>query len=142
MSPLFALHLIAVGVWVGVIAAETVIELDGKKDDASLIKASKLHYTTDIWIEIPSFITVLLTGILMLTETHLQGLFLVKVICGLIAVIANLICVYGVFVRNQHAVNHNIHGVRSTEPVLVVGGIGFIPSFIAAIAIAAYLTLQ
>ncbi len=142
MNSLLTLHLVALGIWIGVVAAETVIELGGKKDHVSHINASKLHFITDIWIEIPSFTIVLITGVLMLAEEHLSGLFLIKVICGFIAIIANLVCVYGVFIRNRHAINNDISGVQSTEPILIVGGIVFIPSFIAAIVIAAYLTLQ
>jgi len=77
----------------------------------------------------------------MLTEQHLHGLFLAKIVCGLIAIAANIVCVYAVFVRNRHARNKQIAGVQSTERILVAGGIGFIPSFIAAIAIATYLVI-
>jgi hypothetical protein len=139
MSSLLALHLVAVGIWIGVVAAETFIELDGKEDDRSHIKASRLHYLTDIWVEIPAFTTVLVTGALMLTDEHLHGLVLVKIVCGLIAIVANIVCVYAVFVRNRHAGKQNMVGVQSAERVLLVGGVAFIPSFIAAIAIASYL---
>lgn len=141
MNPLLILHVLAVGVWIGVIIAETVIELDGKQDDSSHIKASKLHFLTDIWVEIPAFTTVLITGGLMLTKTHFSGLFLLKLLCGLFAIAANIVCVYGVFIRNKHARVGNITGVKAAERVLLRGGIGFIPSFIAAIVIAAYLII-
>lgn len=139
MNSLLTLHLVAVGIWIGVVAAETVIELDGKKDESSHFSASKLHFMTDIWIEIPAFTIVFITGVLMMTKAHFSGLFLAKVIFGLIAIVANLICVYGVFVRNRYATNRDIYGVRSVEPILVRGGVGFVPSFIAAISIAMYL---
>ncbi len=141
MSSLLALHLVAVGIWVGVVAVETFIELDGKKDDQSHIKASRLHYLTDIWVEIPAFTTVLITGALMLADEHLHDLFLVKIVCGLIAIASNLVCVYAVFVRNRHAGKQDMEGVHSAERVLLAGGVAFIPSFIAAIAIASYLVI-
>ena len=38
------------------------------KDDESYIRASKMHYLTDIWIEIPAFTAVLITGLLMFVD--------------------------------------------------------------------------
>ena len=101
MTMLLTLHLLALGIWIGVVGAEFAIEFDGMKDDESHIRASKLHYTTDIWVEIPAFMTVLITGLLMLREDHLSGPFLYKVIFGLLAVAFNIVCVYAVFKRHK-----------------------------------------
>ena len=136
MDALLALHLVAVGIWIGVVGAEFFIEFDGKHDDASYIKASKMHYATDIWIEIPAFLTVLVTGALMLDGSHLEGLFLYKVIFGVAAVIFNLVCVYAVFVRRRFALAGDIAGMKSTDPAMRLGGAGFIPSFLIAIVLA------
>lgn len=75
MTILLSIHLIALGIWVGVVGAEFAIEFDGMKDDESFIKASKTHYATDIWIEMPAFTSVFVTGFLMLNESHLDGFF-------------------------------------------------------------------
>ncbi len=73
MNALLVLHLVALGVWIGVVAAEFFIEFDGMKDDNSLIKASKMHFATDIWIEVPAFTVVLITGVLMLGSGLPEG---------------------------------------------------------------------
>ncbi len=138
MKTLLTLHVLALGVWIGVVAAEFVIEFDGMKDDASHIKASKLHYATDIWIEIPSFMVVLVTGLLMLDADRLSGLFLYKVIFGLLAVAANIVCVYAVFKRRSYAVSGDIAGMASTDPAMKLGGACFIPTFMIALALGAY----
>jgi len=52
MTILLVLHLLALGIWIGVVGAEFFIELDGMKDDDSLERAAELHYKTDLWIEI------------------------------------------------------------------------------------------
>lgn len=138
MTPLLSLHLLALGIWIGVVAAEFVIEFYGMRDDASLITASKLHYLTDIWIEIPSFITVLITGLLMLDTEHLEGMFLLKVICALLAVLFNCICVYAVFARRKYALLSDLNKIASTDLPMKVGGAGFIPSFLCALSIGLY----
>lgn len=136
MDGLLTLHLVAVGIWVGVVGAEFFIEFDGKNGDEALIKASKMHYATDIWIEIPAFMTVLVTGALMLDASHLEGLFLYKVIFGVAAVIFNLVCVYAVYVRRRFALVGDIEGMRSTDPAMRLGGAGIIPSFLIAAVLA------
>ena len=42
MSLILIIHLIAIGIWIGVVGAEFAIEFDGMKDDESYIRASKM----------------------------------------------------------------------------------------------------
>lgn len=142
LSALLTLHLLGLGIWVGVVAAEVVIEFDGAKSNDSLINASKLHYLTDIWVEIPAFALVLITGLLMISPDHLEGAFLYKVILGVAAVAFNLVCVYAVFKRRRYAIENNIKGMQSTDPIMRLGGAGFIPSFLAAIVLGLYFVFQ
>jgi len=133
---------LGLGIWAGVVAAEVVIELDGAKSDDSLINASKLHYLTDIWVEIPAFSLVLITGLLMLSPEQLQGAFLYKVILGTAAVAFNFVCVYAVFKRRGYALVNDIKGMQSTDPVMKLGGAGFIPCFLGAIILGLYFVFQ
>ena len=141
MTMLLTLHLLALGIWIGVVSAEFVIEFDGMKNDESYISASKLHYATDIWIEIPAFMTVLITGLLMLNGGHLSGLFLYKVIFGLLAVTFNIVCVYAVFKRRRYAISGDIEGMKSVDPVMKLGG-AIIPAFLIAFALGMYIVVQ
>jgi hypothetical protein len=138
MNPLLTLHLVAVGIWIGVVAAEFFIEFDGMKNDESHIKASLMHFATDIWVEIPAFLIVLVTGALMINSSHLEGVFLYKVLFGLLAVIFNIICVRAVFKRRRFAMVADIAGMNTTNPLMKLGGAGFIPAFTIAIALAIY----
>ena len=141
MSLLLTLHILALGIWIGVVAAEFLIEFDGMKDNDALIKASKLHFSTDIWVEIPAFTTVLITGLLMINTSHLQGAFLYKIIFGLAAIAFNIVCVYAVFKRCAYAIVGDMDGVRSTDPVMKLGGTGFIATFLGTVFIAIYLLI-
>lgn len=113
MSLLLIIHLIALGIWIGVVGAEFAIEFDGMKDDESHIRASKLHYITDIWVEIPAITAVLVTGVLMLNGNHLAGVFLYKITFALLTILFNIICVYAVFKRRKFALSSDLEGMRS-----------------------------
>tara|TARA_R110002049_G_scaffold161198_3_gene326717 strand:+ start:3899 stop:4321 length:423 start_codon:yes stop_codon:yes gene_type:complete len=131
-------HLIALGIWIGVVGAEFAIEFDGMKSDENLIKASKMHYTTDLWVEIPAFTTVLITGLLMLNESHLEGVFLYKVIFALLAIFFNIICVYAVFKRRKYALKSDIEGMKTTDKAMAIGGL-IVPTFLIAFGLAIYI---
>lgn len=138
MSLILIIHLIAIGIWIGVVGAEFAIEFDGMKDDESYIRASKMHYLTDIWIEIPAFTAVLITGLLMLNESHLAGVFLYKVIFAVLAIMFNIICVYAVFKRRKFALSSDIEGMRSADTAMKIGGL-IIPTFLVAFVLGIYL---
>lgn len=138
MSGILILHLVALGIWIGVVGAEFFIEFDGMKDDESYIRAAKMHFATDMWVEIPAFMTVLVTGAFLLAGHSLEGVFLFKVVFGVLAVVFNLVCVYAVVRRRRLALAGDIEGMRATEGAMKLGGAGFIPCFLMAIALAAY----
>lgn len=141
MSGLLVLHLLAVGVWIGVVGAEFFIEFDGMSDDASHVRAAKMHFATDIWIEIPAFTIVLVTGVLMLGPGPLEGMLFYKVLFGVLAVLFNLVCVYAVFRRRRFALTNDVAGMNSTNVAMRLGGAGFIPAFLVALVLAAFLVL-
>ncbi len=138
MSLLLITHLIALGIWIGVVGAEFAIEFDGMKDDESYIRASRLHYITDLWVEIPAFTTVLVTGLLMLNESHLSGVFAYKLAFALLAIFFNIVCVYAVFKRRKFALSSDLEGMRSAEKIMKVGGL-IIPTFLVAFVLAIYM---
>lgn len=140
MTALLSLHLLSIGIWIGVVAAEFVIEFDGMKDEESLIRAAKLHYSTDKWVEIPAFTTALVTGLLMIRTEHLSGLFLAKIIFALLAISFNVICIVAVFRRRKFAIQNDVVGMESTNGLMRLGAL-IIPFFIIAFALAAYLTI-
>lgn len=138
MSLLLVVHLLALGIWIGVVGAEFAIEFDGKKNDISYIKAAKMHYVTDVWVEIPAFTIVLATGLLMLNESHLTGIFLYKIIFALLAIIFNIVCVHAVFKRRGFALQSDLDGMNSTSTAMKIGGL-IIPTFLITFILAIYI---
>ena len=140
MSILLFFHILAIGIWIGVVGAEFVIEFDGMKSDEARIRASRLHYLTDIWIEVPAFLIVLGTGLLMFQAENASGLFLTKVVFGLLAVGFNGICVLAVFRRQKFAAKGDKEGMDSVEPLMKFGGL-IIPVFLVAFGLGLYFVL-
>lgn len=138
MSFLLVIHLIALGIWIGVVGAEFAIEFDGMKNNESYVRAAKLHYITDIYVEIPAFTIVFFTGAIMLDESHLSGVFLYKVIFSLLAIFFNIICVYAVFKRHKFALSSDIQGMKSADRAMRVGGL-IIPAFLIAFVLSMHI---
>lgn len=134
MTAVLGIHLIALGVWIGVVGAEFVIEFAGMKDDEALKRAALLHYKTDVWVEIPAFLTVLVTGLLMVNTSHLGGLFLAKIGFALAAIALNMLNVYAVFRRRKFALLDDMEGVHSTARLIQVSSL-IIPCFLIAFGI-------
>jgi len=109
------IHLFFIGVWLGLYLVETVIEIVGHKTKNHILVA-KMHYYVDIFIEIPVFMTVLVTGLLLFDTNKFSGLYAIKIICGLIAVSANIVCFAFVAIRNQAARSNDLERVRKISP--------------------------
>lgn len=140
MSFLLTLHLLSIGIWMGVVGAEFVIEFDGMKSREARLRASRLHYLTDIFIEVPAFTVALVTGLLMLEVTHLSGLFLVKLIFGILAIGFNAICVLAVFKRYKYAQQNDKNRMDSVEPLMKLGGL-VIPTFLISLGLSIYFVI-
>lgn len=103
---LTGIHLTFAALWIGCVLTEALFEralLAG--DRASHLLLARLHARVDLLVEIPAFTGVLLTGIILSTQTH-SGSIAIKImmLCGLCAIITNVYCVWLVFQRRRAAV--------------------------------------
>jgi hypothetical protein len=101
---LLPLHLTFVGLWLGCVLTEVLFEraLLGQGRGQEKILAS-LHKRVDLFVEIPAFLSVVLTGLLMLPDAPRDPLLTVKIAFGLLAVLANIYCAKLVFKRARFA---------------------------------------
>ncbi len=141
MSILLTLHLLALGVWIGVVGAEFAIEFYGMRNEKALRTAAELHYQTDLWVEIPAFTTVLVTGILMLPDAQLSGLFLTKLTFALLAIAFNCVCVYAVVKRRACLRSDDVKGLATADRAMRIGG-AIVPTFLVAFALGLYLAIN
>ena len=103
MQPLAAAHILFLGLWGGLVAVEIAFEAQifrGKMDERSV---AGLHRITDRFIELPVLIAVLLTGWLLWKQTGFDHALLAKVMFGLGAVFANIVCYVIVEMRASEA---------------------------------------
>ncbi|MDH4263840.1 MAG: hypothetical protein OEV78_12435 [Spirochaetia bacterium] len=102
MNIVHFIHIFFVGCWLGVVAVEAVIEWRAAKDKQIHV-LGKWHYYIDIFVEIPVFSIVLLTGIVMISLINvIDQRIIIKVILGLIPVAVNVWCVYPVVMRKKN----------------------------------------
>jgi hypothetical protein len=101
MEPFHVAHLVALGIWLGVVITEVLFEFAGSDAD-SLRAAARFHYNVDKFGELPILFAVLITGtILAVRAWPLTPLHFIKIAASLIAVGFALICTLLVFQRRQ-----------------------------------------
>ncbi len=114
MTTLQLIHVFAVAFWLGCVATEIVIEQVGLRTAALRSSVPQFHFYIDRFVEIPAFSTVLVTGILMFNSAQFTGdwVYATKVICGLLAVGANIVSIYPVIMRKRMADLQDSAGVK------------------------------
>jgi hypothetical protein len=101
MEPVHVAHLIALGMWLGVVITEVLFEFAGS-DSQSLRAAARFHYNVDKYGELPILVAVLVTGTMLTVRAWpLTPLHVIKIATSLVAVDAALICVLWVFQRRR-----------------------------------------
>ena len=101
MEPLHLAHLMALGMWLGVVITEVLFEFAGS-DAESLRAAARFHYNVDKYGELPILVAVLVTGTMLTVRAWpLTPLHVIKIATSLVAVGAALICVLWVFQRRR-----------------------------------------
>ena len=101
MEPFHLAHIIALGMWLGVVVTEVLFEFTGSDAD-SLRAAARFHYNVDKFGEVPILCAVVITGLALTVRAWpLTPLHFVKIATSLIAVGANVICTMWVFERRR-----------------------------------------
>ncbi|MDE2421294.1 MAG: hypothetical protein KGO49_08975 [Gammaproteobacteria bacterium] len=105
MSPslLLSIHLFAVAFWFGVLGVEFILEQGRTRNRDHGYTVADIHFKIDMFLEMPAFAVVLITGLMMLDPSKLSGLYLLKVIAGSIAVSGNIYCLYPILKRKLAA---------------------------------------
>ena len=132
-------HLMLACFWLGLLAAETVLELSGR-DAVALRVMARVHRWIDTVFEIPVALAALATGLVLLSRLWpVRPLMLIHVAAGAIPVAVNLICTIWVHARARDSVDDSgvaelTRRVRLTGlaiPLVVLAlviGIGFMPA--------------
>lgn len=100
MTGWLLVHLLALGVWIGCIATETIVEHSVRGEGERDYVAS-VHWPIDLYVETPAFLIVGLSGAVLWSTTPHDGMLSLKVALGLTAVACNAACVWVVWARRQ-----------------------------------------
>ncbi len=137
MSSLQFIHVFAVFFWLGCVATEIVVEQVGLRAAALRPAVPQLHFYVDRFVEIPAFTTVLVTGVLLFDGGRFAGdwVYATKVICGLLAVGANIVSIYPVIMRKRMADAGDSAGVRRYGRMIDLTVPVGLPAAVAALGI-------
>jgi len=99
-------HVFALGVWMGCVTIEAILEALAHRDPALGAAVARMHFWIDMLVEVPTFTLVALSGAVMLRLELLHGAYALMVIVGSVAIAVNLWCVLPV-VRRKSAADSN-----------------------------------
>ena len=95
------IHLLSVGAWLGVVMTETLIEVYPYKNRGLHHSTIHFHYWIDLLVELPLVLLLLGSGIvLVFLSTSLDLLHILKIVTGLIPVVA---CFSGIYIVIRRA---------------------------------------
>jgi uncharacterized membrane protein len=132
---LLLFHLLFIGIWLGCVLTEALFEraLLGRGRAHELLLAD-LHKRVDVWIEIPAFAAVVVTGGMLLAQSAPSSWLHVKIALGLLAVLTNGVCVGLVFARAKAAhlghwerfdrLDHMQHQLGAVVLLALLGALG------------------
>jgi len=96
------LHLFSVAAWLGVVMTELVIEVYPYKNRGLYLSTIHFHYWIDLFVELPLVLLLLGSGIVLIfLNTNLDLLHILKIISGLIPVLACFVGIYVVINRSR-----------------------------------------
>lgn len=104
MTAWLVVHLGAVGIWLGCVLTEIAVEraLAGQGETTDRLLAG-LHRHIDLLVELPAFVVVLVSGGLLLADGNFSPWLYAKIAAGLLAILANAVCLYWVLRRARAA---------------------------------------
>ena len=111
---LLMVHVLAAGLWLGCVLTEVFFERALAAPPTREALAT-LHYRVDLFIELPVFLIVLLTGGAMLHTAQPTPALHVMMGFGLIAILANVYCVWLVIRRRKYALAGDTAGYERAD---------------------------
>ena len=136
---LLQIHLFAVAFWLGVVAVEYLLEQSRAQSHNQGFTVARLHRKIDLLFEMPAFLVVLITGILLFEPARFEGLYAVKVVAGAVAVLGNILCLVPVLRRRAAADKEDLGDVIAQSRLIDRISLTAIPAGLVALACGVYL---
>jgi len=138
MEPLLFFHLLAIGIWVGCVATEVVIELSLAQRVPQQSGLAYLHAQIDRFVELPVIVVALFTGLCLLSGVNWDRLLMIKVLIGAAAVILNSVAAFTVQRRWDCLRLGDMEGYARFHRWHERVGIGCVVSLVGAIVAGGY----
>ncbi|HZW12545.1 MAG TPA: hypothetical protein VFF81_05055 [Noviherbaspirillum sp.] len=137
---LLLFHLVFAGLWLGCVLTEVLFEraLLGRGKDYEVILAG-LHRRVDLFVEIPAFLAVLVTGALMVANVNPGPVLHTKIAFGVLAIAANIYCVSLVLRRAKAATEGHWEEFARLDHLQHKFGAVVLLGILAALGIGGYL---
>ena len=133
MNGWHAAHLVALGIWGGIVLAEGVVEVVGMRGRAASQVTARIHYAIDLLFEGPVLLAVLVTGAVLAWRTPLSTVHWVKIALALFAVGINFWCIGVVVGRHRRFASLTDRAVTvATRRVFLAVKLG-LPAALAAV---------
>lgn len=136
---LLQIHLFAVAFWLGVVAVEYLLEQSRAQSRNQGFTVARLHRKIDLLFEMPAFLVVLITGILLFEPARFEGLYAVKIVAGAVAVLGNMLCLVPVLRRRAAADKEDLGDVIAQSRLIDRISLTAIPAGLVALACGVYL---
>jgi uncharacterized membrane protein len=140
---LLPVHVVFAGLWLGCVLTEALFEraLLGRGRDAERILA-RLHKRVDFYVELPALTGVLITGVWMVHTAQPSMLLHTKIALGLLAIVANLYCVWVVLRRERAAQASDWQEFEALDHVQHKVGAVVLLGIVAALGLGIYLYVK
>ena len=142
MSIVLIVHILAIAFWMGIVAVESVLELqNGKNHPEADFAIARYHFLIDRYVEIPTLLVILTTGFIMFDINQFSGLYAIKIVAALLAITANLVCIFPVMRRKAAADRGDHEEVAKISDFILRTIIGA-PAALLALGIGVYWLME
>lgn len=139
---LLQFHFFAVAFWLGVVAVELLLERTRTQSPAHGFTVARLHRLIDLFIEMPAFTLVLISGLCLIEPARLDGIYALKIVAGCLAVLGNMVCLVPVMKRHAAAERGDLGSVTHQSRVIDIISILAVPVGGIALFCGVYLATQ
>lgn len=132
------LHTLAIGGWLGVVAAEVVLEVMRSRNKALRAPVARLHFYIDIYVEKPLILLAAGSGAWLLWKLPVppSGWLQVKIIAGGIGMTLNMLGIWQVVMRHNATNDADDAAVERADKIIIGTGLAAVPCVLLALGIA------
>mgnify|MGYP001496357733 CR=1 FL=1 len=135
-------HLMFLALWGGVVLAESVVELWGRKNRDLMKAAAIFHFWIDVLVEAPIILLVIASGVVLLfTIDNLTYMHAIMIAAAFVAISANAYCIVAVIRRYQDLHRTGMENLPARTQQVFLSAIAGMPLAALAAGLGLYLTL-